>query len=165
MPEVIVDQRYVETARDAVVRGELDGQIRYHKSNAARMERIEHSLKLFGEGSFVVTSLFCVIELAAPYVPFLESAAWEAPVSALSVILPAIGASAFGIRVQGDFEGSAGRSEEMWQRLSRIQVRMSRKGISFSELSSLTEEAAATMTLELGDFSFIYRSRPLALPA
>ena len=165
MPEVIVDQRYVDAARDAIARGELEGQIRYHQANAARMARIERSLKLFGEGSFVVTSLFCVLELVAPYFPLLQSATWEAPVSALSVILPAIGASAFAIRVQGDFEGSAARSEEMWQRLQRIQARMSRKAISFSELSSLTEEAAATMTLELGDFSFIYRSRPLALPA
>lgn len=80
----------------------------------------------------------------------------------LTVVLPAFGAALFGIRVHGDFEGSAERSGEMRDRLQEIDKLLSDEEMSFAELSALVEYAAAVMASEISDWNFVYRGRPLA---
>ena len=85
----------------------------------------------------------------------------------MSVFLPALGAAAFGVRIQGDFEGSAERSRRMTHSLDKIVKRLADRASppSFAELSGLTENAAAVMAGEIGDWGFVYSGRPLGLPS
>jgi hypothetical protein len=161
-----VDERYLDMARQAIGHGEIDDQIEYHRRNARRMQKIADQLEWQSIVAFALTFLICVAEVWRAHGP---GSGVHSPLDdvlhAASVILPAFGAALFGIRVHGDFEGSAERSAEMQRRLSTIASRMAgNRPMSFAELSALTEYAAIVMAGELDDWSFVYRGRPLALP-
>jgi hypothetical protein len=167
VPDVAVDEHYLTLARRAIGRGEIADQMAYHTANATRMRRVGLSLEILGYCLFFATLLICLYEVAAdcPYVP-KPTEYWNDICHKLTIILPAFGAALFGIRMQGDFEGSADRSDEMGRRLATIAERMNdQKPISLSELSALSEYAAVIMAEEVGDWGFVYRGRPLTLPA
>ena len=79
--------------------------------------------------------------------------------------LATVGAALSGIRVHGDFEGAAERSAEMRERLQEIDKLLVVEDMTFAKLAALTDYAAAAMAGEIGDWNFVYRGRPLALPA
>jgi hypothetical protein len=161
-----VDERYLDMARRAIGHGEIDDQIEYHRKNARRMKKIADQLEWQSVVAFGLTVAICLWEVFGPH-RAVDGAqfSWADIPRAASIFLPAFGAALFGIRVHGDFTGSAERSAEMQRRLSTIASQLAgNKPMSFAELSALTEYAAIVMAGELDDWSFVYRGRPLALP-
>ncbi|MDR5728886.1 MAG: DUF4231 domain-containing protein [Terriglobia bacterium] len=161
------DDAYLHLIRQAIRRGEIKDQIMYHLKNARRMKSVAKWLERLGYSAFVITLVICAFEVAASSLGWIGKLDGDCSVilRVLPVVLPAFGAALFGIRVQGDFEGSAHRSTDMKRRLVKISARLNgKKPISFAEISALTEYAAIIMASELGDWGFVYRGRPLALP-
>jgi len=161
-----IDGRYLAIVRRAIREGEIEGQIDYHRRNAERMESTYWWLEWLSRIAFAVTFVICAYEVTAGMRAGLApSETLHETLRALSVSLPAFGAALFGIRVHGDFEGSAKRSVEMERRLAAVAARLGDGApASFAELSALTEHAAIIMAGEVGDWGFVYRARPLALP-
>jgi len=159
-----VDPAYISLAREAIAMGEVADQLGYHNANAARMHRIEDKLETISFWSFAAPFAICVLEILLNREQVGD--VLFAFAALLTVVLPAIGAGLFGIRVHGDFQGSADRSNAMAKQLNVLLARFTgSEGMRFSELSALTEHAVMLMASELGDWGFVYRGRPLALPA
>jgi hypothetical protein len=160
------DAVYVESAREAISKGEIDSQIGYHEQNARRMKSIARWLDILGYSAFGITFIACACEVAIN-LPLVEmpDGSIVATLNILSIFLPAFGAALFGIRIHGDFEGSSERSADVMQKLQKVSAKFGSKApMSFAELSALTEYAAFIMEGEIGDWGFVYRARPLALP-
>jgi len=167
VPDVAVDEHYLNFARRVIGRGEIEDQMTYHAANAPRMKWVGRCLEILGNFLFVTTLGLCVFEVIGfcPFIPMLPEGCNQL-LHRFTIVLPAFGAALFGIRMQGDFEGSAERSEEMGRRLTKIAERLNdQQPISLSELSALSEYAAVIMAEEVGDWGFVYRGRPLTLPA
>lgn len=161
-----VDDRYLAIARRAIREGEINDQIDYHEKNASRMESVLYRVEWLSRGAFALTFMICLYEVVAHVGGHdKDFALLHLILNKACVVLPAFGAALFGIRIHGDFEGSAGRSKEMKRRLTAVAARMDDKNpTSLAELSALTEYAVIVMAGEVGDWGFVYRARPLALP-
>ncbi|MFO1187313.1 MAG: hypothetical protein U1E87_07595 [Alphaproteobacteria bacterium] len=87
----------------------------------------------------------------------------------LCAFLPALGAAMSGIRVQGEFASTAERSEAMAARLSQLQgeIALEEKNgeTGLARLRSLIETTSETMLIEVVDWKFVFRGKPLSLPA
>jgi hypothetical protein len=191
VPNVTAGGRFLEAARQAIGKGEVTDQCGYHRGNAHRMRQIANRLEKIGSFAFLVTFVICIglllsalfrsphfpvgmlhwLDVRFPQLPQFEGesglAHWfEQAGEYLSIWAPALGAALFGIRVEGDFEGASERSEDMARRLGVIAARLDDdKPMAFADLSTLTEEAASIMRSEVGDWGFVYRGKPLALPS
>jgi len=158
----------IAAIRKAIGKGEIGDQAAYHESNGRRMRSIEKWLDRLSIAAFAATFLICLFEVLARvfHDPNGNEGAFAAYFSTATIVLPAFGAALFGIRVHGEFAGSAERSREMMRRLGNIRQRFEDEAeMRFAELSALTEYAVLLMASELGDWGFVYRGRPLALPA
>jgi hypothetical protein len=164
--DVAIDPRYLATARQAIGVGEVRDQVAYHAKNERRMRAVGRWLDVIGVLSFGLTLVACLFEVLLPVLePHISQGIRLDWLRGLSIVLPAVGAATFGIRIQGDFEGSAERSDRMARSLGAIAGQIqSTDALSFAQLSSLTENAVATMAEEIDDWGFVYRARPLALP-
>lgn len=167
-----VDATYIEAAKVAFLRAELENQRTYHQNNMRQMKSVARWLDGLSIAAFVVTFLICAYEVVGMIPPYhwLSNANGHEDklphmLFYLSVVLPAFGAALFGIRMSGDFEGSSERSHDMTRRLGVIEAQLeSKTSFSFAELSAITEYTAVVMASEIGDWSFVYQGRPLALP-
>jgi len=86
-------------------------------------------------------------------------------VTALTAALPAFGAALYAIRVQGDFETVAVRSDEMASRLAHIRAAMMADPLDFARLSDRIQRAVAVMSAEQSEWRTLFGTRPLSLPA
>ena len=148
----------------AIVSEEIEGQIRYHRSNAQQMHLLDYRLHAVGMILFVISILGCAMAILANLVVpqvVAEDHTWFV---ALSAGLPALGAAIFGIRMQGDFDATAERSLLTAQKLQRIADLLTQPGIGFARQADLVEAAAAAMLSELGEWRRAYARRSLELP-
>src|SRR5262249_14790214 len=112
-------------ATRAVVTAVLHDQCKYHASNSRRMKRAEHRLEWIGLVLFVATLLVAFDHLAND--PILKcllrgSPRTEAFATFLSAIMPAFATASYGIRLIGDFEGVAKRSDRTHAAFDRLIV-------------------------------------------
>jgi hypothetical protein len=128
------------------------------------MHMLDHRLHLIGTALFAVSILGCLVFVAAYLIAYDWVRANAATFIALSAGLPALGAAIFGIRVQGDFGGSAERSAATAQDLVRIVEAIEQPGLDLARTTDLVEAAAATMLADLGDWRLAYQQRRLELP-
>lgn len=167
VPCAAVDADYLAAIRQAIAEGEIADQAGYHTVNARRIGSVAHWLEWLGVGFFIATFAICtVLAFCSNWLDGLTGSGQFAG-AFLCALLPAVGAAAYGIRVEGDFDGSCRRSANMARRLIDIGSKLSdkKKPMSLAEVSALTEDATLAMMSEIGDWGFIYRGRPLALPA
>ena len=86
------------SAIKAILTGILDDQAKYHIQSAALMDRIERRL-------FTISTVLLIVSLLVFVTP------WRNIELLVIVALAAMAVAIFGIRVTGDFEGQAERSE------------------------------------------------------
>ncbi|GGY53934.1 DUF4231 domain-containing protein [Parvularcula lutaonensis] len=174
LPAAVSDRNYISKVRQLFMETELENQLAYHEANAHRMEHLEHRLHKVGDSLFLLTLVTCLVFLgshAAYEWGGLKQAktfkyAIKGWVTVLTALLPAIGAAMLGIRVQGEFGSTAERSEATAERLEEIARDLEEKeAISFSSLRSYVEASAETMLVEVVDWRFVYRGKPISLPA
>jgi len=81
----------------------------------------------------------------------------------LSAGLPAIGTAVFGIRVQGDYVGSAVRSEQTAQVLEQIVDRLDRESANLPRAGDLVEQAARAMHADLDEWRLLNQQHDLSV--
>lgn len=169
LPSARVDNAYLACVRDDLTKL-IDGQVAYMAADARRMHRLEHRLHLLGTILFALTALTCVALLAFKtmdaLIPRLDSAAHAVSIGAtiFSAALPAIGAAIYGIRMQGDFAGSAERSHRLGDQLARLKVVITDDELAFDTLSRRVRRVTGLLTEDLAAWLQAYRARPLVLP-
>ena len=148
----------------ALTEHELAPQIAYHRHAAHRAESLDHRLHLIGLALFTATVIGCFVLIIGYFV----APEWVTAKATLFVILsaglPAVGTAIFGIRVQGDFAGTAQRSLST---AARLQASVDEAG-STTELTraaDLFEEAARFMLADLGEWQLAHQQRELVIPA
>jgi len=163
------DAQYARDVADLVRKTELAEQIGYHKGSEGVSHKLDHRLDRLGLTLFGATAALCAAFCAA-YFFF----GWDIDKNArietfFTALLPALGAAVYGIRVQGEFGRIARRARNMDEQLSQISAMLedeSVKGtLTLSRVSFLTETAAHAMASDVTDWRFVFREKPLTLPA
>jgi hypothetical protein len=147
-----------------LVEEEISPQIAYHQASARQMHRLDHNLHKLGLLLFGLTILSCFVFLVSYFVFYDWVAHHANGFIFLSAGLPALGAALFGIRIQGEFTGSAERSLGTSAALEAIRSELVKPGITLSRATDLLEAAARTMFADLGEWRLAYQQRRLELP-
>jgi hypothetical protein len=170
LPSARVDQAYLAAAHASFVEL-LDDQISYLGREAMRMHRLEHRLHRAGGVLFAITALLCAtllfIEGAGRLLPHgVADLAHHLPagVTVISAALPAIGASIYGIRMQGDFAGAAERNTALAAQLTTVRHIASDEAPAFDGLRQLVRRTAELLTADVSQWIRASRARPLSLP-
>ena len=153
--------------------GVVSYQSGYHRLVAARMHRIDRrthrtSAVLFG-GSLVaaLTHLMLTLQIigsgasVGPMPMELVSSA----TTMLSVALPALGSAIYGIRLMGDFENLAERSERFASELDRLRRTVESDPLDHGLISDRVWQLAAIMLSDTADWRRNFEGRPLTLPS
>ncbi len=169
LPSARVDDAYLrQVQHDLSVL--IDGQTAYLGAEAHQMHRLEHRLHSLGTMLFGVTALTCLgllgFKVAEAATHALEPMAHPLAIAAtiISAALPAIGAAIYGIRMQGDFAGTAERSHALAERLSTLRAVIADDALDFDTLSRRTRRVADLLTDDLANWFQTYHARPLVLP-
>lgn len=161
-----LDAAGLEEARQLLV-ALLADQRSYHLGTAARMKTLERRLESFGLALFIMTAAVALDHATGGHVlhamlPHDVDAGVVG--TALGAALPALAVASYGIRMIGDIEGIARRSERthaVLEELHRVTC------AAPSDLVLLRARARATVDVMLGDVAswrLSAESRPLALP-
>ncbi|MXP27665.1 hypothetical protein GRI58_02365 [Porphyrobacter algicida] len=162
----------IDRSHAARVRGHtlalIGDQIGYHRSNAARMDKMDHRIRHLGEWLFIGTIGACLAWLLAkftvgPHVGIFGVDVTEL-VTFLTALLPAIGGALYGIRMQGDFAGSAERSRAIHWRLERLANAIERDPRDYRGLSRRLKRLTEIMLAEVDQWRQLSEVRPLELP-
>lgn len=147
----------------AVANHELWPQIEYHHRSAKQVELLDERLETLGLVVFNATLLSCVLLIVALAVDHhwaMENAKWFVVASAG---LPAIGTAVFGIRVQGDYAGTAVRSEQTAIVLRQVAERLETESPDLPRAADLVEQASRLMTADLDDWALLNRQHDLSV--
>ncbi len=143
---------------------ELKPEIRYHQKNAVRMMHVNHRLHRFGSVCFLLTVVLCLSFLLSAALLDGEAAKSSALLfTVATATLPAFGSAAYGLRVQGDFAGSAARSAETADALLEISKELDGCP-SLARAAALANAAAAVMLVDLAEWRLTYQQRALEIP-
>ncbi len=167
LPNHRIDKPYLTATLDALRTHEIEGQLSYHRRNFEESHRLTLVLELVGLATFGTTFLLGIWflyqnwEWGMEHLPKLVI--W---VTFVAGLFPAIGAASLGIREQGELGRRRNLSVAMFDRLRRLRAQLwwTRKSPSLPEVSDIVEETANAMTSEVGDWSFLFRTRPISLP-
>jgi hypothetical protein len=168
-PNRAVDADYIEAVRIAVITVELRGQINYHHDNSRHMaltaRRLHRGGLVLFAGPAVVGAVFIACYFG--YLIWRSDLAFKSRfwVTGLTAAFPAFGAALNAIRVQGDFETVAARSEDMAARLATIREAMRTDPADFARLADRIQKAVAVMGAEQSEWRTLFGTRPLSLPA
>lgn len=143
---------------------ELRPQIDWHRAGAGHMLRLDHRLHAAGTALFIATIVSTALYIAGYYLWGGWTAAQGNLFVFLSGGLPAVGTAIFGIRVQGDFAGTASRSIATADGLERIAADVE-KGVGLTRSADLFEQAARVMLADLGQWRLVHQQRKLVIPA
>ena len=143
---------------------ELAPQIAYHHHAAHQAEALDHRLHLIGLGLFSATVIGCFVLIIGYFVASDWVAANAKIFVILSAGLPAVGTAIFGVRVQGDFAGTAQRSLSTATRLE-ASVAEATGAIELTRAADVFEEAARFMLADLGEWQLSHEQRELVIPA
>ena len=171
MPSVRVDAAYLRRVRDDLA-ALIDDQVGYITSDAARMHRLEHRLHRLGAFLFMVTAAICVgfltFEAVHHLIPSAEIDEASHPVvvaaTIISAAFPAVGAAIYGIRMQGDFAGSAERDEALGQKLAVVRRAIAQDTPDYDTLLRRVRQITALLNTDVATFLHAYHARPLTLP-
>jgi hypothetical protein len=171
LPDRAVDRSYLQKVREAVLRAEIDDQIKYHERNAVRMHKLDHRLHRTGLVLFSVTAGLCVAFLLLVWFGALDRV--ESPhrililnsLTFLTALLPTLGAALGAIHAQGEFKTLAEQSERTAKRLAAIGTILTAEEPSFARMADRIQKTSDVLMAELREWHTIFRTRPLALPA
>lgn len=167
LPDVNADNTYLTRVRDTTLQL-ITEQIAYQHANAARMHKLEHRLHAAGEFLFGGTIIACVawivVKLLGLPMGVVGTVGMTEIVTFLTAVLPALGASIYGIRMQGDFAGVAFRSQVTVTRLERLKRAINDDPLDYARLSVRLRNLADIMLTDVSNWRTTYQARPLALP-
>ncbi len=157
----IDESRATELAR-AVAAFEIAPQVAYHQKSSRQIATLDRRLERVAGWLFMATLIVSVTVIAghlfAP--PWVE--AYSPWFTLVSAGFPALGTAVFGIRFQGDFGGSAVRSQTTAHALGQIDAEMVR-GVDLPRAADLTEQAARIMLGDLDEWRLVNQQQDLGM--
>jgi hypothetical protein len=84
--------------------------------------------------------------------------------TAITAALPALGGAVYGIRVQGDFGGTAHRSLQTAHELRHVADALAADPARFTQAAAMAELGARVMLSDLAEWQLTYRQRNLDIP-
>jgi hypothetical protein len=161
----------IDSARMATI-GILQDQCEYHVAVVKRMRRLDHWLEGIGLLLFISTVLVALDHLLVHgaylycVLHHLFHDAWPAHDAGilLSAVLPAFATATYGIRVIGDFEGIARRSERAHESLSDHIMALRQDASDLDVLRRRVHAAGEAMLGDLSSWKLTVESRGLAIP-
>jgi hypothetical protein len=146
----------------AIAQYEVAPQVAYHERHAQQIEALDSRLEWIAGVLFFATLVVSAIVtlglwLAPAFVNDFNN--WFTLVSAG---FPALGTAVFGIRFQGDFGGSATRSQATSNTLRQIEDELN-KDVTLARAADLTEQAARTMLIDLDEWRLVNQQQDLDL--
>lgn len=158
----VLDSDGLAAAR-VVLLAVLADQCNYHHATAARMGKLERRLEGFGLILFGATVLTAIIFLVvAHFVDVPNTAAFL--VTVLAAGLPALATASYGIRVIGDFEGIARRSERTHDVLKELIEAVGHDPLNLDLLRARARSAAEAMLGDVSSWRIAAESRRLNIP-
>ena len=142
---------------------EIDSQIAYNERAAQQAEQLDSRLGRLFNILFVatlVTALSIIIGKAVAPDWVAQHQNWLTLVSAG---LPATATAVFGIRSQGDFAGSAQRSQSTAQTLKAIAAHLEEEGGDLARSADLVEQAARAMLQDLDEWRLVIKRSELEM--
>jgi glycosyltransferase involved in cell wall biosynthesis len=158
----VLDEQGLSAARAALI-ALLDDQCDYHRSAAMVAAKLEHRLERFGLILFGATMLTAALFLCLrPLIALTDTEAVS--VTVLSAGLPALATATYGIRVIGDFEGIARRSERTHQDLKNLIEAVKQDPLILDRLRMRARRAAEAMLGDVASWRMAAESRRLNIP-
>lgn len=174
----------IKSVIKSVIEDEISGQIKYNEDAKESYREIDHKLHLWGERLFKATLFVGILYVCIAMLYLtgkllhwdhsLESVKYfknpiKAVVTVLGAGLPAFGAALFGIRATGDFRVASEQAERTLVELKDLSMRLEKEAAeenpSRERVSRLIYELTQVLVSNLRDWTKIYRSRELQLPA
>lgn len=147
----------------AIREHEIDSQIAYNEHAAEQADLLDRRLGIIFNLLFVAT----VILSGMLIVGLIFAPEWVAGhqdwLTLGSAGLPAIAASIFGIRSQGDFAGSAQRSQATAQKLKGISFHLAEQEDDLGRAADLVEQAARAMLADLDEWRLVLKRSELEM--
>jgi hypothetical protein len=161
-PGGAIDERLEPELARAVAAFEVAPQVAYHHKSAGQIDTLDRRLERVAGWLFMATLIVSVTVIASyAFIPILVQKfnSWFTLVSAG---FPALGTAVFGIRFQGDFGGSAVRSEATANALGQIDAELMR-GVQLPRAADLTEQAARIMLDDLDEWRLVNQQQDLGM--
>ncbi len=168
LPSVRTDEPYLAGVRTALEQL-LDRQMNYFGAEARLMHRLEHRLHRLGTFLFAATAVSCTgllaFKMLGGLLPGHDALSHPATIAAtiIGAALPAFGAAIYGIRMQGDFSGSAERAGDLAQKLGIVRRALD-EAHGFDALNRCARSATSLLTNDVASWLHVAKARPLALP-
>jgi hypothetical protein len=162
-PSGQIDQPRADDLIAAIAAHEIDSQIAYNEGAARQAEQLDRRLGIIFQSLFVATvfvslGVVMAMRLAPDWIKVHQD--WLTLVSAG---LPAIATSIFGIRSQGDFAGSAQRSQSTAQTLRAISLQLTEQHGDLARSADLIEQAARAMLADLDEWRLVLKRSELEM--
>ncbi|WP_324806163.1 DUF4231 domain-containing protein [Sphingomonas sp. LY29] len=142
---------------------EVDPQVSYHRRNSRQIMALDERLERVSATIFIVTLLASVATIAALVLAPQWVDRWQDWLTLVSAGLPAVGTAVFGIRFQGDFGGSALRSDATATALGDLSRELRRPALGLSRVADLTEQAARAMFADLSEWRLVNQQHDLSI--
>jgi len=154
-------ERALALAR-AVAEFEIAPQVAYHDKSSRQIHALDHRLERVANLLFKATLVVSAAIVAGGIVAPDWVAGYSNWFTLVSAGFPALGTAVFGIRFQGDFGGSAVRSQATANELKNIQLEMER-GVELLRAADLAEQAARTMLAHLDEWRLVNQQMDLGI--
>lgn len=161
-----LDVNGMSAARDAMLHV-LEHQYEYHRDNARKMRRREEWLERIGLAFFSATLVIALAHLwGRELLEFLfhQYPRHDLVIIMLTAVLPTLATASYGIRVIGDFEGIAKRSERAEQSHLHVIEALRRDPADLVLFRARAQNVADAMLGEVASWRLSAESRGLAIP-
>jgi hypothetical protein len=159
-PSGSIDPGRASEIAKSVAAFELAPQVTYHEKNARQIHALDRRLEKIASMLFFATLIACVAVVAGQAFAPDWVARYNNWLTLVSAGFPALGTAVFGIRFQGDFGGTAVRSQATANALRQICEELM-SGVPLGRASDLTEQAARVMLSDLDEWRLINQQQNL----
>jgi hypothetical protein len=176
LPQVRIDQAYLRSVLDTLLRDHAQSQRLYHQAKAQRLARVHHGLDRISERLFIlaIISVASYLALLAAAQFGLVPHGWPHAASKtftfLGVSLPALGGALAGIRYFGDFERFASISEITAEKLEAIEARIAillaapPGTLHYAQVAALAHSIDDVVVTEIENWQSVFGSKQIAVP-
>lgn len=153
----------VPSLAESIAVHEVDPQVAYHRASSRQIMLLDRRLEKISAIAFWTTMVASAGTIAAlAWAPQWVDK-WQHWLTLISAGLPTIGAAVFGIRFQGDFGGSALRSDATAASLGKLATELRAEGVSLMRAADLGEQAARAMLADLAEWRLVNQQHDLSI--
>ena len=161
-PAGAIDGQRAEQLGRAVATYEIGPQVAYHERNSGQVELLDRRLEKIAGALFLATLIVAVVVVVGLLIAPDWITEYDDYFTFVEAGFPALGTAVFGIRFQGDFGGSAVRSQATANALRQIESELM-QGTSLVRASDLTEQAGRIMLGDLDEWRLVNEQQDLDL--